>query len=68
MKYLNNDEIYGINIIFKSSEYVGTLNRSNESKQLEFIDKREIPSLKLNHSHSFFINDWLNGQSDLHVD
>ncbi|WP_414051444.1 NUDIX hydrolase [Macrococcus animalis] len=68
VKYPNNDEIYGINIVFKSHNFNGELQMSCESMQLKFFNKEEIKKLKLNHSHSHFITDWINGETRIHID
>ncbi len=41
--YPNDDEAYFVNIIFKTNNYTGTLERDNESLELKFFDLDKLP-------------------------
>ena len=42
--YPNGDEVYFVNIIFKTSNYRGTIEKDNESLELKFFDLDKLPS------------------------
>jgi len=43
--YSNGDELYGVNIVFKTNKYSGHLEaRDGESKELKFFDIKDIPN------------------------
>ena len=58
--YPNGDKVYSVQIIFITNTYSGTLTMNDESKELYFIDKNELPT-KLNPSQAPFIFDWQHG-------
>jgi len=42
--YPNGDEVYFVNIIFKTSTYSGELKSDSESMELRFFDIKELPN------------------------
>ncbi|MGE7998351.1 NUDIX hydrolase [Lysinibacillus sp. NPDC093190] len=59
-EYSNGDKVFSVQIIFYSSDYKGTLQINDESSELHFLSRNEIP-LNLNPHQSSFIKDWSNG-------
>lgn len=58
-QYANGDKVFSVQIIFRATEYKGILKANNESKDLCFLHKNEIPK-NLNKHQSPFIMDWVN--------
>lgn len=42
-KYPNGDEVYNVDIVFKSDSYKGGLILNNEGKEVRFFDINELP-------------------------
>ncbi|MGN7469025.1 NUDIX hydrolase [Brevibacillus sp. SAFN-007a] len=59
-QYANGDKVFSVQIIFRVTDYEGTLLRDEESTRLQFIDKNELPD-NLNPHQAPFILDWANG-------
>ncbi len=59
-QYANGDKVFSIQVIFHTTDYCGILQPNNESRQLSFLFKDEIPK-NLNSHQAPFILDWLNG-------
>ncbi|MCZ8536825.1 NUDIX hydrolase [Paenisporosarcina quisquiliarum] len=58
-KYASGDEVYSIQIIFKTSTFSGELlQKSDESRAHTFFDKHDLPD-NLNSHQSRFIMDWV---------
>jgi ADP-ribose pyrophosphatase YjhB (NUDIX family) len=58
-KYANGDKVFSVQIIFRATEFKGIMKANNESKELCFLHKNEIPK-NLNRHQSPFILDWVN--------
>lgn len=58
-QYANGDKVLSIQIIFYVTEYTGELRINNESKELCFLYKQDIPE-NINPHQAPFIIDWLN--------
>lgn len=58
-KYANGDQVYSVQIIFYTTDYTGFLESNNESKELCFLHKNELPK-NINPHQSSFILDWKN--------
>ncbi|WP_277678225.1 NUDIX hydrolase [Gracilibacillus dipsosauri] len=58
--YSNGDKVFSVQIIFKVTDFNGKLIANNESKDLAFLHKNEIPK-SLNNHQAPFILDWVNG-------
>ncbi|PGL69819.1 NUDIX domain-containing protein [Bacillus sp. AFS055030] len=58
-QYANGDQVFSVQIIFHVTDYVGSLQSNNESIELCFLSKDEIPK-NLNSHQAPFIYDWLN--------
>ncbi|WP_142288223.1 NUDIX hydrolase [Bacillus sp. EAC] len=59
-QYANGDKVFSVQIIFHVTDFAGALQQNNESKELRFLDKSEIPD-NLNSHQASFILDWVNG-------
>ncbi|EON72741.1 NUDIX hydrolase [Lysinibacillus sphaericus] len=59
-EYSNGDKVFSVQIIFYSNDYQGTLQINDESSELHFVSRNEIP-LNLNPHQAPFIMDWHNG-------
>ncbi|WP_369436421.1 NUDIX domain-containing protein [Lysinibacillus fusiformis] len=59
-EYANGDKVFSVQVIFYSNDYKGTLQINDESSELHFVSKNEMP-LNLNSHQAPFINDWNNG-------
>jgi ADP-ribose pyrophosphatase YjhB (NUDIX family) len=59
-QYANGDKVFSVQIIFRTTDYQGVLQTNNESRELCFSSKDEIPK-NLNSHQAPFIIDWLNG-------
>jgi len=42
-KYPNGDEVYNVDIVFKSSTYTGNLELNDEGKEIKFFNVDDIP-------------------------
>jgi 8-oxo-dGTP pyrophosphatase MutT (NUDIX family) len=58
-KYANGDKVFSVQIIFRATDFNGILKANNESKDLCYLYKNEIPK-NLNEHQSPFILDWVN--------
>lgn len=58
-QYANGDKVFSVQIIFHVTDYIGNLQTNNESKELCFLNKDEIPK-NVNPHQAPFIEDWLN--------
>ncbi|MDM5248069.1 MULTISPECIES: NUDIX domain-containing protein [unclassified Lysinibacillus] len=58
-EYSNGDKVYSVQIIFYSNDYKGTIQINDESSELYFVSRNEIP-LNLNPHQAPFIEDWSN--------
>lgn len=61
-QYANGDKVFSVQLIFKSLDFSGTLQRTNESRELQFFHKYTLPK-NLNTHQSPFIMDWVEGIS-----
>lgn len=62
-KYPNGDQVFSVQIIFKTSKYTGILKQEgDESKEHKFCDKNNLPTV--NSCQMPFILDWMNNKSD----
>ncbi|WP_108669066.1 NUDIX hydrolase [Peribacillus acanthi] len=59
-QYGNGDKVFSVQIIFYVEYYEGNLQSNNESRELVFLFKNEIPD-NLNPHQAPFIIDWING-------
>lgn len=60
-QYTNGDKVFSVQIIFHVTNFAGTLQGNEESTQLQFRYKNEIPD-NLNPHQAPFILDWLHGR------
>lgn len=58
--YANGDKVYSVQIIFFTKNYDGKLKGNNESKELFFKAKEDLPC-NLNPTQAPFILDWQSG-------
>lgn len=61
--YENGDKVFSVQIVFRSTCYVGTLLLNSESKSQEFFYAEEIQEDLLNPHQAPFIRDWIKGRS-----
>lgn len=60
VKYPNKDKVYSVQVIFKTSKYVGELVQQGiESKEHKFFNRQDLP-MNLNPRQEPFILDWVN--------
>lgn len=60
-QYANGDKVFSVQIIFLATDFEGEMIHSNEeSRELRFVHKNEIPE-NLNSHQAPFILDWING-------
>jgi 8-oxo-dGTP pyrophosphatase MutT (NUDIX family) len=66
-KYPNGDQVFSIQIIFKTNKFTGLLRQEgDESTEHKFFDRNNLPIV--NKMQMPFIMDWLNNNSDeVHV-
>ena len=58
-QYANGDKVFSVQIIFRASDFNGILRANNESKDLYFLHKKDLPK-NLNKHQAPFIMDWVN--------
>ncbi|SDJ16018.1 NUDIX hydrolase [Salimicrobium halophilum] len=58
-EYENGDKVFSVQIIFKVTDFRGTVEKNKESHELCFLHKEAIPQ-KLNPHQAPFIHDWMN--------
>ena len=59
-QYGNEDKVFSVQIIFYVEDYEGNLQSNNESREIVFLHKDEIPE-NLNPHQASFILDWIHG-------
>ncbi|MGR9047343.1 NUDIX hydrolase [Halobacillus faecis] len=59
--YENGDRVFGVQIVFRTSSYEGTLTNNHESKKQDFFRAEEIHENLLNPHQAPFIRDWMKG-------
>ncbi|WLD93001.1 NUDIX hydrolase [Alkalihalobacillus sp. AL-G] len=57
-QYANGDKVFSVQIIFHVEDYEGTVISNNESRELKFLHKLELPK-NLNPHQAPFILDWV---------
>ncbi|WP_107841473.1 NUDIX hydrolase [Metasolibacillus meyeri] len=58
--YPNGDKVFSVQIIFQCKNYTGSIQLNNESKELCFFARHELPT-NLNPTQAPFILDWQQG-------
>lgn len=62
-QYANGDKVFSVQIIFYVKDFDGELkHRNEESRELKFLSRNEIPN-NLNSHQAPFIMDWVNGRA-----
>jgi ADP-ribose pyrophosphatase YjhB (NUDIX family) len=59
-QYGNGDKVFSVQIIFFVEDYEGNLQANNESQEIVFLHKDEIPN-NINPHQAPFILDWIQG-------
>lgn len=59
-QYANGDKVFSVQIIFHVTAYKGNIQANEESAQLQFVHKTELPA-NINPHQAPFIMDWVNG-------
>ncbi|TFE02338.1 NUDIX hydrolase [Jeotgalibacillus salarius] len=65
-EYENGDKVFSVQIIFSTTGHQGQLKQNNESHEVRFFHRDEVPQ-NLNQHQAPFITDWVQHNSSLPI-